>query len=332
MLHITDVLASPKRERSPCPEASPGMDFARSTCLSTRAGLLDSNSGRGVGVRWLTGQSPRPTHTVHLSDTEQPGTQNVQAGDSISRQTHESLHPRGGGRGGDGSGHSEQHTDATHPGSPSSESAQPQEAAEVTCAKNTGAKTRRGERLTTAVTPVRHVNTPPTHQAGRLLVEKGSTSDPGTKAARTQRTSRKTRWRSTTESVTALGKNFAQLPKKEGLGLRPYGYGDRPPPGPRGPCRPGNGSSRCGAAQARPRLVRAAHNCQSSGGGTATIRPQGQDAGTGVAVTLLHRRHSECGSSRTETHWLFPSQHASTSSMAGARPGEEAVMRYKKRN
>lgn len=87
----------------------------------------------------------------------------------------------------------------------------------------------------------------------------------------------------------------------------------------------GLGTAARGAAQARPRSLRAAHNRQSSGGGTAAIRPQGQDAGTGVAVTLLHRRHSECGSSRTETHWLFPSQRASTSSTAGARPGEEAV-------
>lgn len=226
------------------------MDFSRSTCLSTRAGLLDSNSGRGVGVRWLTGQSPRPTHTVNLSDTEQPGTQNVRAGDSISHQTHESLHPRGGGRGGDGSRHSKQHTDATHPGTPSSKSAQPLEAAEVTCAKNMGAKTRRGERLTTAISPVRHVNTPPTRQARRLLVEKGSTSEPGVKAAQTQRTSRRTRWKSTTQSITVLRQNSAQLPKKEGLGLRPYGYGDRPPPGARGPCRPGNGSSRRGPGTA----------------------------------------------------------------------------------
>lgn len=306
------------------------MDFARSTCLSSWAGLPDSNPGRGVGVRWLTGQSPRPTHTVHLSDTEQPGTQNVRAGDSISHQTHESLHPRGGGRGGHGSRHSEQHTDATHPKTPSSKSAQPPEAAEVTCAKNMGAKTRRGGRLTTAISPVRHVNTPPTHQAGRLLVEKGSTSEPGMKAARTQRTSRRTRWKSTTEAslhCIRISRNF-QRKRAWACGHVAMGtvrHWVREAPA-------GLGPAARGVAQARPRSVRAAQNRQSSGGGTAAIRPQRQDAGTGVTVTLLHRCHSECGSSWTETHWLFPSQRASASSTAGARPGGEAVMRYKQRN
>lgn len=39
------------------------------------------------------------THNVHLSDMEQPGTENVRVGESISRQTYESLHPEWGGEG-----------------------------------------------------------------------------------------------------------------------------------------------------------------------------------------------------------------------------------------
>lgn len=96
--HITDLPVSLKRERSPCPDASPGMDCVKSTSLSTWAGLLEGSWG--VGRRWLTGTvTEAHTHTVHLSDMEQPGTENVQVGESISRQTHESLHPVWGGEG-----------------------------------------------------------------------------------------------------------------------------------------------------------------------------------------------------------------------------------------
>lgn len=116
--HITDLPVSLKRERSPCPDASPGMDGVKSTSLSTWAGLLEGSWG--VGTRWLTGTvTEAHTHTMPLSDGA--AWNRERAGWRINLSPNPREPAPSVGRGGlqDGSRHGQQHTDATHRGTAS---------------------------------------------------------------------------------------------------------------------------------------------------------------------------------------------------------------------
>lgn len=85
-----------------CPQTETGLPAQMHqlawTVPKARICLHGLDSWRAAGA-WgrggSRGQSPRHTHTVQLSDTERPGT-NVRVGESLSRQTHERLHPRRG--------------------------------------------------------------------------------------------------------------------------------------------------------------------------------------------------------------------------------------------
>lgn len=157
--HITDLPVSLKRERCPCPDASPGMDCVKSMSLSTWAGLLEGSWG--VGGRWLTGTvTEARAHTTCTSVTWsslEPRTCGLE-NQSLAKPTRACT------QSGEGRAAGWQQTQPTAHGCHSprdcliAESVQPQEAAEVTCTKNIGAKTRRGKLITKAIIPFQQVN------------------------------------------------------------------------------------------------------------------------------------------------------------------------------